>query len=556
MNIQLTSNIQGRIKKIREGVVYQAWTAFVPELIQNAQRAKAKNIIITTRPGYFCIEDDGRGCPDPKLVFTLDLSGWDSDVYAPFGEGFSSLFVVADLIIVRSRDWQATFDLKKALETGQFDNIEVEYSTQQKGFRAEIFFDSQKFDIWAVEKEVERIGTMAPVDVYLNGTHLDKRNVSYEPFSIQKRLAHFGEAILAPEDGYGPLEIIYEGRPVRDMYFKGLRGILALRPGSVTLKAPDRRDIVHDEKKDALEAKLKAAAAELMLEIVQAHPDLIDKYQHSIRDFLTPATYIKHLSFGLFKAKQQMEKKQHTFKLADLMSQAAVQEYAATVPILSKTQETEDSSLEEIKEIRKLVKKGQIFYRLIDEEELKELQAKAEYLGFVVLVVNELRAKALEYLHVPHLMTMQHDVREAYEYARIGAFNKKEQRLCQLLAPICQHFHVRTDLITFADIKQEVITRVNGKVAHKVRLYPYGVCDKNQNKILLSRKMLSIRNLSVSYGAALGTARDLKALMHILPTVSHELAHYLYNTVDNTLEMYKRQEQILREAIDIIEKAF
>ena len=104
--IGLTSNIANRVKKIREGVVYTERTAFVAELIQNAQRAKAKNIWVDVSDGYFSIKDDGEGCADPGNVFTLDLSGWGQDVHSPFGEGFSSVFVVANRIAVKVKTGQ------------------------------------------------------------------------------------------------------------------------------------------------------------------------------------------------------------------------------------------------------------------------------------------------------------------------------------------------------------------------------------------------------------------------------------------------------------------
>ena len=112
MNIAVTSNIANRIQKIRRGAVYSEWTCFVAELIQNAQRAKAKNIQIETYSGYFRIFDDGVGCKNPEEVFTLDFSGWGEDVHSPFGEGFSSTFAIADEIIVRSETWEARLNVK------------------------------------------------------------------------------------------------------------------------------------------------------------------------------------------------------------------------------------------------------------------------------------------------------------------------------------------------------------------------------------------------------------------------------------------------------------
>lgn len=557
--ISVVSNIANRIKKIREGVVYQEWTCFVGELIQNAQRAKAKNIYIDVQKSFFRIRDDGKGCISPENVFTLDFSGWDKDVYSPFGEGFSSTFAIADQIKVRSKNWKAFFDLKKALETKNFDSVEIEETEYINGFEVILhFLDS--YDISKIEEETKKIGSMITPNVYLNGRILDKRNISFEPFTIRKRLRGFGEIVAAPAD-HGYLEIIYEGRPVREIYSRGLKGILALRPGSVTLRAPDRKDIIYDDKRRSLEERLNELTREIFTILIKDYREQINKFSSVIEDILPPSLYAKYLNYGLFDNKKpNPNSTPREYCVANLAKEEKrTQNFTAGMNIIptssnSVVKREHNYNSKEIKQIRKMIKKGTIFYRLHEETKFGNIQAKAEYYGITVLVVDKLHGKALEWMGVPHLSNITHSITETYSYSRIGPITRKENRILKLLEPIAKYYKLSPKVFDFADIACVVKTKINNRIVSRKKIYPIAVCDKKENKakILLSRKQLNIRHYEITYDAELGTAKDLKILMNIVPTIAHELAHLLYNTKDNTLEMFKIQHKIQEEIFQLI----
>lgn len=553
MKISVTSNISNRIKKIREGIVYQKWLCFVAELLQNSQRAKSKKIDIEVREGCFIISDDGKGCINPNHVFTLDFSHWESSVHAPFGEGFSSLFVIANTIKVRSKDWEAFLDLEKAIDENDFNSVLIRKISPIKGFYVEMFFDT-KYSNYEIEEEVIKIASMISQKVILNGKSVDKRSIDFGPLTVRKRLRGIGEIVAAPQDGYGTIEILYEGRPIKNHFTNGIKGLLALRPGAVTLRAPDRRDIIYDEKRVNMENRIKSLTEELLINIIKHHPQKLEKFKSSIKEILHPSQYAKYINYGLLKEKTPNSLSPTEMLVSDLGQAVNSVDFLPVSCVENSNKEIVENSRKEIREIKKRIKKGSIFYRLHEETDLEELQAKTEYLGLSVLVTNELQAKALEWIGVPHLKNAEQVVDEEYKFNRVGAITLKEEKLIELLSPIAAYYGYLPELFSFADIESLIVTKINDKIVKKEKKSPLGVCIKKNGKgrILLSRKSLGIRQLDMSYTSGISSAKNVKALITILPTVAHELSHFLYDTVDNTLKMYKIQEKILREIISLI----
>lgn len=281
MNIGIRSNLVNRIKKIREGKVYGSRVGFIAELIQNAQRAKAKNIWINVDESTFSIEDNGKGCKNPEDVFTLDCSGWGTNVVSPFGEGFASVFAVANHITVTSKDWIAELDLNNCLETGDLEQVRISQVTDQpEGFRVKMtYFGVSRHDI---EKEAENIARMIKPDCYINGLLINKATISYQPFTYRKRTRQ-GEILAAPTNCYdNGIDLYYEGRPVKKYPISGIKGIMALNPNAVTLRVPDRRDIVEDEKCHVLHIKMKELQRETLLHLVKHYPELVEKYRYEM----------------------------------------------------------------------------------------------------------------------------------------------------------------------------------------------------------------------------------------------------------------------------------
>jgi Zn-dependent peptidase ImmA (M78 family) len=69
----------------------------------------------------------------------------------------------------------------------------------------------------------------------------------------------------------------------------------------------------------------------------------------------------------------------------------------------------------------------------------------------------------------------------------------------------------------------------------------YGMTD--HHSIYLDRTALGLKNYAISSGEHIGV-NELKALLNAIPTIAHELAHFLYDTTDNTVEHYKAIESL------------
>ena len=433
------------------------------------------------------------------------------------------------------------------------------------GFEVIMYF-SDSYNTDKIITEVKKIGAMIKADITLNNQLITKKTISYEPFTVRRILRDFGEAIVAPSEDYAPIEVIYEGRPVTTLYIDGLKGLLALRPGAVTLRAPDRREIVFDDKRTRLNQRLRDLSEEILRILVSDYSDQIPDFKNSIKNLLPPSQYARKISYGLLptkKEKQEVRKEeyrvadigQELFKPKELEAEnrgLVTREYDET-----SSNVCEDSQ-EEITEIRKLVRQSKVFYRLYHEENLSDIQAEVEYYGMTVLVVDELAAEALKWMNVPHLEDANYEVYQNFTYSKVGPRTKKEERILKLLEPIARHYGISPRVFDFADIKCVVETQIGDRVVNRDNFPVYGVCDKSGSlgKILLSRKELRIRQLDVTYGAELGTTKDLKILMNIVPTVAHEMCHLLYDSKDNTLEMAKKEKQMAREIFGLITRIY
>ena len=553
MNIGIRSNLVNRIKKIREGKVYGSKVGFVAELIQNAQRAKAKNIWIDVGESTFTIEDDGKGCKNPEDVFTLDCSGWGEDVVSPFGEGFASVFAVADQITVLSKDWIAELDLRNCLETGNLEQVQInQVADRLDGFRVRLTYSG--VSQYNITEEAEKIAGMIKPNCYINGDLVSKTTITYEPFTFRKK-TRFGEILAAPTAHYDHgIDLYYEGRPVKKYSISGIKGIMALTPNAVTLRVPDRRDIVEDDKYYLFCLKMKELQREVLLHLIKHYPELVGEYRYEIGYSLQPSEYYKYLSYGLLPDEQQREVDRTAYVAADLGAEPL--SYQRNVRFSRNTRKQPNNDNNEIKEIRRLLKKGRLFYVEADESKYDDDVANLEYYGLTVLKVDYLRAKVMEYLKVPHVSEASKNVVRHYCFSNVGCKNKKEERVIQLLNKIMLGMNLPSNLFHLADITEIVRVEILGKVLSKEKVVTNAVFEKDVNgyKILLNRKMLKGYPLNVN--SKLGTAKDLKLLGRISVTVAHELAHMLKDTVDNTLEHYKAQDQLYMKIQEIINKVF
>ena len=88
------------------------------ELFQNAFRAGAQNVTITSGASTLVFSDDGRGITEPAILFRAGATGWDeSEVISPAGLGIFAMLnpSIVSSLTVRSRNWEISTTPRDAL---------------------------------------------------------------------------------------------------------------------------------------------------------------------------------------------------------------------------------------------------------------------------------------------------------------------------------------------------------------------------------------------------------------------------------------------------------
>jgi hypothetical protein len=121
----LEVNSKALVSNLRNA--FTSKTQFLSELLQNARRAGATSIKLTTNAEHcsLTIEDNGRGIESFQDLLSIANSGWDEATKAsetPYGMGFLAALFAAESVIVKSRGQMATFDTLDAIG---FKAIEV-----------------------------------------------------------------------------------------------------------------------------------------------------------------------------------------------------------------------------------------------------------------------------------------------------------------------------------------------------------------------------------------------------------------------------------------------
>ena len=237
---------------------------------------------------------------------------------------------------------------------------------------------------------------------------------------------------------------------------------------------------------------MKELQREVLMYLIKHYPEMVEKYRYEIGYSLQPSEYYKYLSYGLLPDEQQREVDRTAYVAADLGAEPL--SYQRNVRFSRNTRKQPNNDNNEIKEIRRLLKKGRLFYVEADESKYDDDVANLEYYGLTVLKVDYLRAKVMEYLKVPHVSEASKNVVRHYCFSNVGCKNKKEERVIQLLNKIMLGMNLPSNLFHLADITEIVRVEILGKVLSKEKVVPNAVFEKDFNgyRILLNRKMLKV----------------------------------------------------------------
>jgi predicted house-cleaning noncanonical NTP pyrophosphatase (MazG superfamily) len=298
--LEIKSNTMGKLRKIYQGKSFSDRLVVITEMYQNAQRAEAKEVHITIEGDTLSFADNGCGCDNPELVFTLDLSSWKSTDEG-FGIGLFSFLNVEDVeqIEVYSKDWKSSINVKELFESGIPQATVVKTDGILDGFKVVIRspYFAENADV--VKHRCIIDGELQLYDVYINGDLIPKRDLQAEVSGdfVKK----FENALFSATLGIHTWEspnIYYEKRFVSSLYLDGhyCKGVVEISKNSLTLQEPDRKNIIHDKRRDRFKNKLIECVKDLYTEFIKvADNKQVDKYANVIAKILDVRDYEKYI---------------------------------------------------------------------------------------------------------------------------------------------------------------------------------------------------------------------------------------------------------------------
>lgn len=577
----ITSDVTSRLAKIRSGVVYNSITSVISELLQNSQRAKAKTIQCTIRDNVLTIIDDGVGCQDPNDLFTIDKSVWESTDEG-FGEGFTSVYTVADVIIVRSRKWSVQMNIAKMIEERNLSYEPRIEDNDLKGFEIIILGDKIDKNRAELESFLKYSASLLPMDVYVNGELISKKDLSAIHGSTDFNKTYENKlytAHLTPTQWNGGAMTYYESREVCKEWLTGVTGNIILKPHAVNLIAPDRKAIVCDDKYSAFTTQLEKDIKKMYREFITlADNSLINQFSYPIACILDIKEYedlleIDESMFDVHASDDEYAKDadKKEAKLKDEILKPKLDIFNTNLerkeenretefhfpPIECKDQEAVATVSDAVKALnpraRKrdlvaLAKSNKIFWVRPDEiKSAKESITNMEYYGFKgIIAVNELYERVFREYKVPHVSYLVKNIKKQHKYTDVGARTLKEKRALFLLRRIEKHYKIG-ETFNICNITMKIVSQFDDKELQSPDSIIEGVCT-GEGKIYLDRRSLKLGDFTVKNWATENVnLEDLRFILRASDTLAHELAHLLYGTNDNTLAHMQAQAKIAKE---------
>jgi hypothetical protein len=561
--VEVRSNIAGDIVKIRKGVVFKEYATVIDELLQNCQRAKAKNIRIEVLDNRLVIEDDGVGCADPQALFEKNTSAWMDEDEA-FGEGFFSVFLLADRLKVRSHDWELKVDVLDMLATKNMFIDVVDGLEFHDGFKVEIEGDTVANRNWELKHEVRQIAPIMAQKVVMNDDELEKIDLisKTSPNDVLVDNELFS-AVLTPATGYSTIQYYYEDRPVREDYVNGAKGKVMIKKGKVTLKAPDRKEFIYDDKLRALVDKVTQEVRNMYREFIQTATDEeLDQFETPINEYLEVEEYARVLAVSekLFKAKDdeevvdQEEGSNEVPKWVDLPD---LFEAIKNIEKVNTTYELEGTARARRPEgmLERLFKKHKkVLYVPTGEVETYEKDIReAEYSGFsIVYAKNRLYEKAFAFYGVSSIADFDKLIEEEYVIEKAEPRSKKELRFLALMKRVEQFYGMKENSIKLANLDKIMKLKETGEVMSTEGEEVHGLCDRLNGLVYIDRDIVKFpeyRAQEPDYPTV--TSHDYRVLLRVQQTLAHELAHLLYGFADNTLEHSQAMAKIGYELAEL-----
>ena len=310
MNLEVKSNPIAQLKLLKQ-FTFTDKLVFLDELIQNASRAKAKSVTIEADSQSVTIKNDGVVLGDPQSLFSIAESNWDSSVKDenPFGIGFFSVVAAFNTIEIISGTHRITMDVEKLLSNSTSGLIHAE-SDYVEGFEVILTNPIIELSTWKMESRVQDIGLYTDnLDLFFNGDKIKKLDKFEVPTSIDiTKIVNDDKLkgyVALKQYGWDTgVSIYYKGRKVTDLSTPFITGNLHVESGFVTLRAPDRKDIIRDESYDKLMTRIEELRESLALKAVNAGAMKRAKYAQPISKYLDVNDYYDRIELKVIQGEE------------------------------------------------------------------------------------------------------------------------------------------------------------------------------------------------------------------------------------------------------------
>ena len=474
----------------------------------------------------------------------------------------------------------------------------------------ECFSDYKKYDM---EREIEDVAKYLNFDVYLNGRLIEKVDIFDEVYgkfikTVENRF--FKARLTLNESKYGIVKLFYDQRFVCYLYgVEYISGVIVCKKDKLTLREPDRSDYVVDEKLVSFLEALKKEVKNMCIDFIKSNgsEELLKEFSDGINEYLKVNEYEKYVFFGsdftfdsmsdddkdladeyeLALSKEESVDELNTLDTSDdtfiedndnfdentcsednstnlenkeefNRSDFERDDFKVTQKPISTPDEKEEytfninengnSNLKFLKQIKNMV--------WVYEKEVNSYSEQislAKYFNLKVYKIkNILQEEVMRKYKKLHISQLKDSLIEEYDTRNIGIKNKKEESFIKLLMPICKKYNVPTNIFSIANLSVTTKLNINNKNVYKVRqknikdnIYVCAICTGSN--ILIDRNYLNLSRFSISNGK-LGVS-ELSLIMFISKTIAHELAHYLYGTVDNTINHYQVEHRLHQEIV-------
>jgi len=458
-----------------------------------------------------------------------------------------------------------------------------------KGFRVDLQKLREDIEGYQIREEVRRVARhIRDFKTELDGIEvevIDFDETDNSPFARIVAHPNFN-GWLRPYNWYkdhspifsysSEIRIFYQSRYVKEFEVTpGVVGIIQVANNAIDLRAPDRKEIISNEKSEQLKADLKKEIKGLLYYMIsEGTDDQIEIYQDLLTSELTPIEYKDYLKYTILcdssRLEELLEEPEKLKRMSVLQILNKLEEEAPTAepatdlriesvqinkPMPRGTDSTESRSQNRVGENLPEMKEDKFLYYV----EKKEILDYAELLGQaiefkipIILIKNKLEIEALKLREdVFHISELDQKVEWAAKVENVGPVDLTEDRASWIFRLISKVMNLEKSPFIIGDILATRTVTFGPIEVDREELIPFGMCDAKTQIILIDRSKLQKSGLRASSTRRL-LASDILFIGSNLDTIAHELTHLLYHTEDDTASHYRLQLDVTRKLTETI----